>query len=243
MQAGGATAIDEWSSGRIDAATTTAAPAWGVGGAEFGRVGVWDDTAGQGYFIDSTPKTGPPFSMSAWINLAATADTNGVMSNADTASGSRYHFMSVNSSAQFRAISSGGGASETAVGATTLSLGRWYHVAAVWKTTSDRRVYVNGVQDGIDTDPVNVNTPDEVGIGLRHVNVDTDEFNGQITDARFYSRALTPSEIKAMYDVATRWELYERPRLVVGVAAPAAGADLIEPPLTRSFAIPRAANY
>ena len=33
-------------------------------------------------------------------------------------------------------------------------------------------------------------------------------FTGKIGDVRIYNRALSPAEIWAMYDPATRWELY-----------------------------------
>jgi len=51
----------------------------------------------------------------------------------------------------------------------------------------------------------------------------------RIYDFRVYNRALTTSEIYAMYSPATRWELYRRPDRVFKSAAVAA--------VSRSFAV------
>jgi hypothetical protein len=40
---------------------------------------------------------------------------------------------------------------------------------------------------------------------------DTRNFDGQISDVRFYNRALSAEEVWALYDPATRWDLYWQP--------------------------------
>ena len=90
---------------------------------------------------------------------------------------------------------------------------------------SGGKAYLNGVAQA--PDPGVENTiafyaDSEVSIGAKEVDRN---LNLQVQDSRIYNRALSPAEIWAMYDPATRWELYApvMPRGVVYVPAAAAG--------------------
>lgn len=51
----------------------------------------------------------------------------------------------------------------------------------------------------------------EAWIGRRVYSGYEEPFHGIVADARVYNRALTPTEIWALYDPATRWDLYWQP--------------------------------
>lgn len=87
---------------------------------------------------------------------------------------------------------------------TTLSTGRWYHIAGTYnggKTAASIKVFVDGVQSdtadnnsGTFTGMTNTATPLDVG-GVNG----TETIDGNIDDARVYNRELTPAEIAAIF--------------------------------------------
>ena len=89
---------------------------------------------------------------------------------------------------------------ECARGATTLSANTWYHVVGTYDGAT-ARIYVNGALDG-SNDFVSTGTgnTDPLMIGGRDNN--TDMFDGAIDDVRLYDRALSDSEVSAMYQAA-----------------------------------------
>ena len=81
-----------------------------------------------------------------------------------------------------------------AVGATTLALGAWHHVAAVYDGTS-MKVYLDGVLDG--SIPMNMTPTDgpmSLKIGARGDDAAT-RLNGFIDEIKLFNRALAVSEI------------------------------------------------
>ena len=86
---------------------------------------------------------------------------------------------------------------------TVFSLSAWSHVAAVYdQATGARRMYVNGVKvaERIDTPITVTNSTAEVVIGGALTYGPADAFfDGLIDELSFYAKALSPSEIAAIY--------------------------------------------
>jgi autotransporter-associated beta strand protein len=89
-----------------------------------------------------------------------------------------------------------------ATGATTLNLGEWYHVAAVFDDAANTySVYYNGT---LDAQTLTTGTP--ATSSLHGVDIggeaaeNTRWFSGTIDDVRIYGAALTPAEIAAVYN-------------------------------------------
>jgi glucose/arabinose dehydrogenase len=102
-------------------------------------------------------------------------------------------------------LTSSSGADMIRYGATAMQPNGWYHVAGVYNATARTLdVYLNGqLDDGVTVGTVTTaqqNSSQNVLIGQRPGGGNFD-FNGQIDDARIYSRALTAAEIQA--DMAT----------------------------------------
>jgi len=76
----------------------------------------------------------------------------------------------------------------------------WYHIIAINKGGEFKRIYINGVLKGENTDKVADITlndaPLYVGFEPIHPN---ERFNGTIDEVRIYNRALTEEEIKMLY--------------------------------------------
>ena len=102
--------------------------------------------------------------------------------------------------------------SGSCTGATTLVAGNWYHIAATCITASgNATVYLNGVSDGTAT-ALNANGIATTGyIGWDNSN---NYFDGNIADAAYWSAALTPVEIKALYSGVRPGNI--RPQSLVG---------------------------
>jgi hypothetical protein len=78
------------------------------------------------------------------------------------------------------------------------ALNAWKHFAGVFEPGVSIRLYVDGVQVGIDTNAIPLthrDTVQSVRIGRRH---DCCSFDGMIDDVRVYGRALGEAEVKAI---------------------------------------------
>jgi len=87
-----------------------------------------------------------------------------------------------------------------AAGKTTIkaTLGTWYHLSASWNG-SVVRVYVNGeyIKQYSLASYSNLTTPTRFGASADGTNY---QFNGIIDEVRIYNRALSATEIKAIYN-------------------------------------------
>lgn len=87
-----------------------------------------------------------------------------------------------------------------ATGATTITTGRWHHVAAVYDG-STIKVYLDGVLDGTviaTVAPTDGST--SLKIGARGDDANT-RLNGRIDEAKIFNRALSASEVAGLADV------------------------------------------
>lgn len=107
-------------------------------------------------------------------------------------------FMTIGDGGKVVVLAKVGGVQLSKTGATTLSTGTWYFVSAVYNG-STLEVFLNGTTDGsaiavgaVSTTsiPFNIGAANSGAAGL---------MNGQIDDVRFWSRALTSTEISNLY--------------------------------------------
>jgi concanavalin A-like lectin/glucanase superfamily protein/uncharacterized protein DUF2341 len=162
---------------------------------KFGKGGEFDG-------IDNTVNLGNPTALQAFDTITLSAWVN-----TDIADSSNYIFISKDSDAYYLAITNGNVrfrsldlSSDTTTGETTLSTDTWYHLAATYdgKTV---KVYVNGEID--DTEVSSGSMSD----GSNDVQIGSftgtgNFFNGTIDEVRIYNRALSPQEIKDLYNWA-----------------------------------------
>jgi hypothetical protein len=83
-------------------------------------------------------------------------------------------------------------------GTKNISTGRWTHLAAVRRrSTGERRIFVNGVLDGVSFAGTNVLTANPV-IRIGGNTLDNRYFLGLIDEVRAYNRALSDAEVAAL---------------------------------------------
>ncbi len=163
----GTTANDSSTNGNTGTLSGTPTPSWATGkygsGNSFNGSTAYVD-AGSGSSLQITNN----LTLSAWIKLTSNSTTQDIIAR-NGSSGSYNYRLYINSSGQLvMEVSSDGTAVTTATGATTLSIGTWYHVAGVYVPSTSITVYVNGVQDGQNTTsiPSSINNTSSVALKL-----------------------------------------------------------------------------
>lgn len=153
----------------------------------------------------TTPVTNVPVTMAAWFFLDNISGLKGIVSagvGGATDNGSLSLLIS-GSTARAQTMDTGGLGEVEGVGTLTLAAGVWYHAAAVFASSSDRACYVNGANKGADANTLAVNTLTFSTIGCRAKSTSgtprANFFAGQIADVSVWNRALSDSEVRALY--------------------------------------------
>lgn len=161
--------------------------------------------------IDANERLNPSnFSLSSWFYNRDTASANKMsIMKARTSHSSPFYQYGF----QFM---TGAGVWNTNIGNTLrqqtfyYSDNTWNHVVAVVNEATST-IYVNGVQSVSNTysgSMVAYATPLLFGANANLGKNSTYCWNGMLADVRLYNRPLTDSEVFALYDPQTRWELY-----------------------------------
>lgn len=196
--------------GGTSAADASGNPAGGaaalVGGATFvaGRAGNalrLDGTSGHAKLPSGLLANVGDFTVATWVNLAAATQWSRIF---DFGSGTgSYMFLTPRSSAggiRFAITTGGAGAEQIINTSTPLATGAWKHVA-VTVTGSTGILYVDGAEAAratITLRPSSLGTTSANFIGRSQYTNDP-FLNGQIDQLRIYSRALTATEVRALF--------------------------------------------
>lgn len=127
----------------------------------------------------------------AWIRLNATSGRQAIVSK--TPAG-EYYLLINNGKLSFE---NNNVSSDVFTGTTMLSAAVWYHVAVTYDG-SNTRLYVNGVEDGIQAGIWAAANSQSLSIGQRGDNADF--FNGLIDEVEIFDRALSAAEIQSLYN-------------------------------------------
>jgi len=134
------------------------------------------------------------WSFSAWVNADTTDD--GMVLRQRPHGDSNYS-LQINNDGNWRIQEPNGGIDSNAVTTNT-----WVHLAAVYVKDGEYIFYINGTENGRDTLSTNFDNTATLGIGGDAIN-NTNYFDGQIAEVRYYDHALTPAEVLYLYHVAT----------------------------------------
>jgi hypothetical protein len=156
----------------------------------------------------------------AWINIDSLSSENPIVNKRDTGNPGNRHFIfavPTDGNVDFIAYNSDTD-SQTVTSNTSLSTGRWYHVA-VTLSTDNISIYIDGeldAQAGATYSTIQDDGAD-LDIGRRGTNSGYNYFDGKIAQVRIYDTQLTSSEIKANYDAT--YGLYQYADLKVHLDA------------------------
>ncbi len=158
------------------------------------------------------------YTVSAWVNTTDTSgSTDDIIAKHGSNSGPSPFRLYLSATTRNAGIVVTDGTNTVSIaGSTALNDGRWHQVVGVRDAVSDKIiVYVDGVvaNSAADTTTSTLTNNDDVSIGNGRASYLTDDFNGNIDEARLYNRALTPSEVAQLYNWAPGpvgwWKLEE----------------------------------
>jgi prepilin-type N-terminal cleavage/methylation domain-containing protein len=209
-ESSGSSTIDRSGNGNIG---TWAGTAIGTNGTYYagGKVG-----SGSGIFDGATTWVGMPSStslqvtnvtVSAWVNVSSASFASIHFIDGFGNTGVVGYWIAVNSPNKFEG-SVGNGTTESQLASTgSLSPNTWSYVAMTFDGTT-QTLYINGVVDSTSTSVsgnlAGYGTLSGAGSGFDIGNIvglsGTRYLSGQVDDVRVYNRALSPAEIKALYN-------------------------------------------
>jgi Concanavalin A-like lectin/glucanases superfamily len=140
---------------------------------------------------DSLNITGP-ITLEAWVKYNSTGNYQVILSResfSQPGGGGGYELQITNTGKLRMVLFQTDTTYEAVVGATTVSSGAWHHVAGVFDG-SQRRVYLDGVQDGAVTDPSGPGSGTRTLKIGRRSSSNIYPFNGLIDEVRISSSAL-----------------------------------------------------
>jgi len=134
--------------------------------------------------------------VSAWVNIDQQKEQR-IIDSSEDEGWSRIR-VQINSDGT---ISNGiaGGVTST----SSITTGQWYHIVAVHDAVNEEsKIYIDGQLDNTGgSNSWNINTGSNQWIGASYDNnVDGAALDGRIDDVRIYDRALSSSEVQALYD-------------------------------------------
>ena len=135
----------------------------------------------------------------AWIKPASVTGVNyRIVDRAYTSGQYSYQFFISSTTGKLAFMTSAGGTVYTTLdGNTPLTANNWHHVVAT-SDGSNKRVYLNGVQDNSVAWVNNIKQgTDKTNIGAAN---GANNFNGTIDEVRIYNRSLSAEEIKQHYE-------------------------------------------
>lgn len=186
-----------------NASGTTSRLTRGVNG---GWEGVYNGTSD--YLLVATPITvATPISLHAFASSTSIATTQTMMSIGKISQQTEPAALLFVSSTAW-ALTQNGASNVQAQGATTLSSNVTYGVGGIWTTSTDRKVYLNGVQDGTNTTSSTPSGHDGLYIGRRDILVTTQYFVGNIGECAAWNIAVNPLVFLRLNDPSTRFELW-----------------------------------
>jgi len=158
--------------------------------------------------------TSYPFTMEGWLRRASgdTGARTGLVAMSDNSDNFDSIYITLNESngkAQARVQNDGTGDDALLTGTTTISVDTFYYVALVAVSSTDFKLYVNGVLEDTFTTTTIITPVDKTAVGARY-NSPIDYESGQVGDAAIYPSALSPEEIYAHYQVGITSSRYAR---------------------------------
>lgn len=161
-------------------------------------------TESSGQFMGTTtvPAATYPVTLAAWYKPSNNTSNHVVVYLGSTTDSRRfmlYRARAIDGNVmRASAIPDGGGTGSDAIGSTAVTdSSRWYHVAAVFASSTSRKVYVDGVLEATDTTAVTTTSLNRYAIGARGAPVPTwgAYASSKIAEVGVWNVALTDAEV------------------------------------------------
>jgi hypothetical protein len=143
----------------------------------------------QQFYAASAAATGPPLAMSCWFNADPTISQDGTLVSLTEPDpgGQRFELQVQRSSSKIRAVSRDSVGFGIATSATTFSTGAWQHAFAVWYTSADRRVWLNGGGQGTNATSSVPSGIAQTCLGASRIGTPFAQFKGFLAEAAIWA--------------------------------------------------------
>lgn len=163
---------------------------------------------GSSSYYDTTwSKVNNNFSVSVWIKTSTSGFGRVLSSRNGNKQNNTFlgHGGSNNERIRWHRVDDGWGTETTATSNTVVADGKWHFVVGMYNhNTGTMRVYVDGIEDGSDSNsPYNLSSPDHFTVG-RDSDRDAAYYTGDASDVRIYNRVLSPLEVQYLYTVSQK---------------------------------------
>lgn len=163
-------------------------------GGKLGNAFRFDGVTGHVFIPDSSSLRVTRFTLSAWVNLSANVGGNRILEKGNSDS----YWLDVNSNGRL-VLGFFDGAYHDLGGSSILQLNTWYFVTGTYDGAA-LRLYLNGnLMNSLSVTSAPRVTTEAVLIGWKLGGIPDDRFAGTIDEVRIYNRALSLSEIQAIF--------------------------------------------
>ncbi len=193
---GGRDRSSEGNHGELTGVATSSAATIGKMGQAFSFDGVDD------YLVISSGLnlTQYPITLSVWTSL--TSEAGGTAFWVGDESRNNRYFRVQSSSSGHSVTLKYSSPQSTISTSDTVEVNIWHHIVAVYRSSTDRELFVDGVSRSTATSEVDFPIQiDKTVVGRHDGTSSGDYFPGKVDDVRVYSRALSAEEIRGLYNI------------------------------------------
>jgi hypothetical protein len=148
--------------------------------------------------INTTEGTG--LTVGAWVKMTQTGATQVILTKQQNTTNEFFYTLNINSSNQAEfSVGKQNVSGNTATGATTLVVDRWYYVVGTYDGTNVK-VFVNSTQDGSTTEGFSSSTQSLASINIGQAYNGTQFFKGFIDEPKIYNYVRTDAQLKTDYN-------------------------------------------
>ena len=169
-----------------------------VGVPEYQRVGAKFGGSADGLSVDVATATAYPFSISGWFKSNDVSLSWQVVAGIMDKDVSTIYYAIQLATSRLEIVARNT-TPDIKRGTTDLEDGRWYHVAAVFKSATLRTLYLDSVVEAADSSSVTMGAVDRTSVGYLGRAAAAAFFDGEVRDARIHDRELSQKEITAMF--------------------------------------------
>jgi hypothetical protein len=177
----------------------------------------FDDASSEYLMNASTPITGPPFAISAWLYADDVGNIYMVgVSLGDTGSGDVWQLAMQGFIAgdplQFNVVV--GGSDDNARTTTGVTVNTWHHAIAIEASSTDRRILIDGGSKATNATDLSPSSIDRIGIGVSANDAVTNTWSGAIAEVGLWDLSSWPGATGS--DKANNFEAAAVPSLAAG---------------------------